>query len=324
MSDRPLIEVEGLSHVYSQGSGRFALQGISFTVERGEIFGLLGPNGGGKTTAFRVLSTLLLPSQGTARVFGFDVRKDPHAVRARIGVVFQSQSLDIKLTVEENLRHHGHLYGLLGAELRNRIEAELERLGLTGRRKDRIETLSGGLRRRVELAKGLLHRPELLLLDEPTAGLDPGARRDLWEYVETLRRQEGVTILLTTHLLDEADRCSRVGFLDGGRLVALDSPESLKKKLGGEIIVVETKHPEKLRQQVEQRFQVNGTLLGGTLRIERPRAHEFIAQLMDAFGTQVDAVTLARPTLEDVFIRETGHRFWSGEDDHEPVSANRV
>ena len=324
MSDRPLIEVEGLSHVYSQGSGRFALQGISFTVERGEIFGLLGPNGGGKTTAFRVLSTLLLPSQGTARVFGFDVRKDPHAVRARIGVVFQSQSLDIKLTVEENLRHHGHLYGLLGAELRNRIEAELERLGLTGRRKDRIENLSGGLRRRVELAKGLLHRPELLLLDEPTAGLDPGARRDLWEYVETLRRQEGVTILLTTHLLDEADRCSRVGFLDGGRLVALDSPESLKKKLGGEIIVVETKHPEKLRQQVEQRFQVNGTLLGGTLRIERPRAHEFIAQLMDAFGAQVDAVTLARPTLEDVFIRETGHRFWSGEDDHEPVSANRV
>ena len=324
MSDRPLIEVEGLSHVYSQGSGRFALQGISFTVERGEIFGLLGPNGGGKTTAFRVLSTLLLPSQGTVRVFGFDVRKDPHSVRARIGVVFQSQSLDIKLTVEENLRHHGHLYGLLGAELRNRIEAELERLGLTGRRKDRIETLSGGLRRRVELAKGLLHRPELLLLDEPTAGLDPGARRDLWEYVETLRRQEGVTILLTTHLLDEADRCSRVGFLDGGRLVALDSPESLKKKLGGEIIVVETKHPEKLRQQVEQRFQVNGTLLGGTLRIERPRAHEFIAQLMDAFGAQVDAVTLARPTLEDVFIRETGHRFWSGEDDHEPVSANRV
>ena len=323
MSDRPLIEVEGLSHVYSQGSGRFALQGISFTVERGEIFGLLGPNGGGKTTAFQILSTLLLPSRGTARLFGFDVVRDPNEVCRRIGAVFQSQSLDIKLTVRENFLHQGHLYGLRGAELRARIETVLERLGLLGRRNDRIETLSGGLRRRVELAKGLLHRPELLLLDEPTAGLDPGARRDLWQYVDTLRKQEGVTILLTTHLLDEAERCSRVGFLDGGRLVALGSPDALKRKLGGEIIVVETKHPEKLRQQVKQRFQVNGTPLGSTLRIERPRGHEFIAELVDAFGDQVEAVTLARPTLEDVFIRETGHRFWSAEDEREPEPGNQ-
>ena len=206
---------------------------------------MLGPNGGGKTTAFKILSTLLLPSQGSAHLFGFDVNKDPNLIRSRIGVVFQSQSLDLKLTVEENLRHHGHLYGLIGSKLRNQIKFTLKQLGLIGREKDRIETLSGGLRRRVELAKGLLHKPGLLLLDEPTAGLDPGARRDLWEYLNSLRLKNNLTILLTTHLLDEAERCTRVGFLDEGQLVALDSPETLKKKLGGEIVVVKTKDPKK-------------------------------------------------------------------------------
>ncbi len=311
MDTSPIIEVKDLSHSYPQGFGRSALKKISFSVSKGEVFGLLGPNGGGKTTAFKILSTLLLPSQGSACLFGFDVRKDSNLVRSRIGVVFQSQSLDLKLTVEENLRHHGHLYGLIGSNLKTQIKITLKQLGLIGRKKDRIETLSGGLKRRVELAKALLHNPSLLLLDEPTAGLDPGVRRDLWEYLNSLRLKNGLTILLTTHLLDEAERCNRVGFLDEGRLVALDSPEKLKKKLGGEIIVVKTKDPKYLQKEIEDKFKIHGMIIDGTLRLERQRAHEFIAQLMDAFGGQVQTITLAHPTLEDVFIRETGHNFWS-------------
>ena len=311
MSNSSLVDVEGLTHIYSHGSGRVALQEVSFTVEPGEIFALLGPNGGGKTTAFRVLTTLLLPSGGTARVFGHDVRQDTFRVRNRMGIVFQAQSLDGKLTVLENLTHHGHLYGWMGKPLRERIETFLLRLGLAERRQDRVETLSGGLRRRVELAKGLLHEPELLLLDEPTAGLDPGARQDFWRYLLRLREQDKITILFTTHLLDEAEYCTRVGFLDGGRLVATGTPQSLKERIGEEIIVLETENSERLQQQIEQKFGVSASVLGGTLRIERPRGRAFIAELVKAFGEDVRAVTLGKPTLEDVFIHVTGHRFSS-------------
>src|SRR5262245_27119856 len=193
------VQTKDLAHSYANHK---ALRGVSFSVNRGEIFGLLGPNGGGKTTLFRILSTSFPATSGDAAIFGDDVRLHPDQVRRRIGVVFQNPSLDKKLTVRENLMHHGHIYGLRGAGLQARMKEMMERLGIADRENALVETLSGGLQRRVELAKGLLHRPQLLILDDPSIGLDPGARRDLWLYLERVRDKEGVTILLTTHLID--------------------------------------------------------------------------------------------------------------------------
>ncbi|MFQ5777529.1 MAG: ATP-binding cassette domain-containing protein [Terriglobia bacterium] len=307
MSAPPAIEVEGLTHSYNQHP---ALQDVSFAVQPGETFGVLGPNGGGKTTLFRILTTLLPPGSGRARILGEDVTKNPRAVRQAIGVVFQSASLDGKLTVHENLRHQGHLYGLSGKTLGQRIALMLERLGLTDRRDDPVEKLSGGLRRRAEIAKGLLHRPQLLLLDEPSTGLDVGARRDLRRYLRQLSQAEGVTVLLTTHLMEEADDCDRLAILDRGALVALGSPSALKKQIGGDVIVLETAAAAALALLIRQRFGGEPTVVNGTVRLERENGHRFVTELVEAFPGQVDAVTVAKPTLEDVFIRQTGHRFW--------------
>lgn len=303
----PAVEITGLSHRYG---ARQALDGVSFAVARGEIMGLLGPNGGGKTTLFRILATLLTPSAGTARVFGADVVRERDLVRWRLGVVFQSPSLDKKLTAEENLWHHGHLYGFSGRPLRERIREMLERVGLAERAGDIVETLSGGQRRRVELAKGLLHRPELLLLDEPSTGLDPGARRDLAEHLERLRQEEGVTVLLTTHIMEEAEGCDRLAILHAGRLCAEGAPDALKEKIGGDVISVGARDPEGLSAAIRERFGGEPKVLDGTVRLERPRAHEFVAALVEAFPGQIGAVRLGKPTLEDVFIHETGHKFW--------------
>lgn len=313
MSERPAVEVEHLTHAYGP---RTALQDVSFSVGDGEIFGLLGPNGGGKTTLFRILSTLLIPTEGRACIFGDEVTEHPMAVRRRIGVVFQAPSLDQKLTAGENLRHQGHLYGLHGQALSQRMEEMLGRVGLSDRRDELVEKLSGGLRRRLEIAKGLLHRPSLLLLDEPSSGLDAGARRDLRLYLHQLRDHEGVSICLTTHLLDEAESCDRLGILDRGRLVALGTPEALKKKIGGDVIVLETGAPERLCEQIQQRFGGEPIVLDGRVRIERQQGHKFITEVVEAFPGQIDAVSLAKPTLEDVFIQQTGHRFWENSQPH--------
>ena len=302
-----IVKVEDLSHSYN---GHKALSGLTFDVTEGEIFGLLGPNGGGKTTLFRILSTLFPPSSGSATVLGLDILKSASKVRQRLGVVFQSPSLDIKLTVAENLAHQGHLYGLRGRPLRARIDEMMERLRITDRASDLVETLSGGLRRRVELAKGMLHGPELLILDEPSVGLDPGARHDLWQYLEQLRDSGNVTILVTTHLIDEADRCDRVLILHKGEVVGRGSPATLKEKIGGDIIALTTSDPEELRSRISGRFDLEPVVLDGTVRIEKQNGHEFIAQLIEAFPGMIDSVTLAKPTLEDVFIDRTGHRFW--------------
>src|ERR1051325_10877056 len=235
----PAVEVEALSFGYAvarKNGNRLALDGVTFQGQRGQIFGLLGPNGGGKTTLFRILSTSLVATGGTARIFGHDVAKEPRAVREKIGVVFQAPSLDKKLTVRENLRHQGRLYGLHGPDLAQRGQEMLNRVGLSDRAEDLVESLSGGMQRRVEVAKGFLHRPDLLLLDEPSTGLDPGARRDLWDYLRTLREKEGVTILVTTHLMEEAERSTRLGILNEGNLVSLDPPDALKAKIGGDEI----------------------------------------------------------------------------------------
>ncbi len=307
MTNQVAIEIRGLSHSYGT---RTALQDVSFQVARGTIFGLLGPNGGGKTTLFRILSTLLRPQTGTVQILGDDVARSPHQIRRRIGVVFQAQSVDRQLTLLENLRHQGHLYGFRGKALRKRAEAMLARLGLADRKNDRAETLSGGLRRRLELAKGLLHQPEVLLLDEPSTGLDASARRDLRLYLRQLREEFGVTILLTTHFMDEAEACDCLGILDRGRLVALDSPAALKETIGGDVLVLGTREPETLSCRIQERFGGDPKIVGGMVRLERPQAHVFVTELVEAFPGQIDSVTLSKPTLEDVFIQRTGHQFW--------------
>lgn len=307
VSEASVIRVVALTHQYGE---RVALRDVSFTADAGQIFSLLGPNGGGKSTLFRILTTMQTPSSGVAEIFGFDVTSQPAEVRKHIGVVFQSQSLDAKLTVRENLRHQGHLYGLRGLVLQNRMREMLSRMNLAGRENDFVETLSGGMRRRVELAKALLHRPKLLLLDEPSTGLDPGARRDFWGYLESLRDNEGVTIVLTTHFMEEGEASDRVGILDQGRLLALDAPAGLKSQIGGDVITAQSKTAKQLCDLVRERFGGDPQLLGDVVRIERQRGHEFITALVEAFPGQIESITVAKPTLEDVFIQRTGHQFW--------------
>lgn len=317
MNPAPAVTVTNLRRQYGS---RAALDGVSFTVMRGELFALLGPNGGGKTTLFKILSTLLPATSGGVEIFGQSLTRNPHAVRACLGVVFQHPSLDPKLTVKENLQHHGHLYGLRGAKLRERSAAMLRQVGLADRADDLVETLSGGMQRRVELAKGLLHKPDLLLLDEPSTGLDPGARRDFNNYLVQLRDQEGVTIILTTHIMEEAERCDRVGILHQGRLVALDTPDALKAQVGGDVVAIRTPHVREFREKLIQRFGCDPTVVDGSLRIERPRGHEFVREVVEAFPGEVQSVTFGRPTLEDVFIHRTGHRFWEAGAQEESVT----
>ena len=309
----PVISVQDVVHRYEN---RTALDGVSFQVLHAELFGLLGPNGSGKTTLFRILSTLMVPTAGRAVIMGYDAAKDPAGLRRQIGVVFQAQSVDPKLTAYENLWHQGHLYGLRGAPLKARIKEVLTRVGLADRAKEYVETFSGGMQRRIELAKGLLHHPSVLLLDEPTTGLDPGARRDLWQYLQILRDQERVSVIVTTHLMEEAERCDRLAILNEGKLVALGTPAELKREIGGDVIWVgATRDARELAQRILKRFSVEAIVIGGDendkIRIEIENGHRFIAELAEAFPGEIQTVSVSKPTLEDVFIHRTGHRFWT-------------
>lgn len=305
----PVIEVDNLRHDYD---GRVALDGVSFFVDHAEIFGLLGPNGSGKTTMFRILSTLMLPSSGRAAIMGHDAARDPNGLRREIGVVFQAPSIDLKLTAAENLRHVGHLYGLRGKALAARVSEMLARVGLADRANDKVETFSGGMQRRIELAKGLLHHPSVLLLDEPTTGLDPGARRDLWQYLALLRDEERVTVIVTTHLMEEAERCDRLAILSRGKLVALGTPAELKREIGGDVILLEPRHdPAALAAKIDSRFGLEAQVIEGKVRIEKEQGHRFVAEVMDALPGEIESISVSRPNLEDVFIHRTGHRFWS-------------
>ena len=318
-SGAPVISVQNLVHRYEN---RTALNGVSFDVRPAELFGLLGPNGSGKTTLFRILSTLMIPSSGRAVILGYDAAQDPSGLRRQIGVVFQARSVDLKLTAYENLWHQGHLYGLRGAPLKKRIAEILLRVGLADRAKERVETFSGGMQRRIELAKGLLHHPGVLLLDEPSTGLDPGARRDLWQYLQILRDEEHVSVLVTTHLMEEAERCDRLAILNEGNLVALGTPAELKSEIGGDVILLDAAQDASLlAERIRARFHLEPSVLGHQVRIEREGGHRFVTDVVEAFPGEIQAVSVSKPALEDVFIHRTGHKFWSEDngDDSEQI-----
>src|SRR5260370_20823782 len=304
----PAIEANGLGFRYCE---RVALSEVSFAVAGGEIFSFLGPNGGGKTTLFKLLSTLTPIQSGIARMLGHDLAGETAGVRWRLGVVFQHPGLDGKLTVAENLAHHGHLYGITGKRLRDRSAAMLDLLRLTERARDLVETLSGGLQRRVELAKALLHEPQLLLLDQPSTGLDPSARREFFNYLGYLREHDRVTVVLTTHFMEEAERCDRIGILHQGKLVAIAPPAELKSEVGGDVVVIRTEAPEPLQLKILNRLTLKSQLVDGTIRVERLRGHELVRDLIDAFGDEVESVSFGKPTLEDVFVHLTGHQFFA-------------
>ena len=304
-----VVQTDRLTHRYGQ---RIALHELSLTVAAGEIVALLGPNGSGKTTLFRILSTLIPPEDGRAEILGLDLSDAAkrEQVRRSLGVVFQNPSLDKELSAAENLKYHGHLYGLSGGELRARVDDLLRRVELFDRKDERVKTFSGGMRRRVEIAKGLMNHPRLLLLDEPSTGLDPIARAQVWRYLDEVRKADGVTVLLTTHLMDEADRCDRVVILDQGKLVAEGTPSALKERVGGDVITVMTRDADAVRRLLNEKFSMDADAGDGSVvRFERPRGHEFVPALIEALPGLVESVSVGKPTLEDVFINVTGHRF---------------
>ena len=309
------VEVSDLSFVYPKTRGsaqRRALDGVSFRITSGETFAFLGPNGGGKSTLFRLLTTAVPVAQGSLRIFGHDPNSALAEIRSQLGVVFQSPSLDPHLSVRENLAHHGHLYGLRGSELETRIADALTRLRLSDRASDRVSTLSGGLARRTEIAKSLLHRPRLLLLDEPSTGLDPGARRDLWNTLDELRG-DGLTVVMTTHFMEEADRCERLALLDKGRIAAEGTPEALKAEIGGDMVTLEAESDsaELMTSLTALIPDIRPITTGDLVRFEHSRAHETVAQIGAALGSSVRSISIARPTLEDVFLRYTGHSLFN-------------
>ena len=317
MPDSPALSIREVRYRYGDHE---AVRGVSFEVAKGEVFALLGPNGSGKTTLFRLISTLVPLQKGEIDVLGHSVRTQGAAVRGQIGVVFQAPSIDKKLTVLENLMHHGRLYGLGGSQLKQKAVGMIDRLGLSEKLKAYVETLSGGQRRRVELAQAMLHDPKMLILDEPATGLDPGARSDLWRYFAGLK-EEGVTIVLTTHLLEEAERADRLGIMHRGELVALDTPTALQASLGGDTLILRTADSQALCQAIREKFQLEASVVDGTVRLEQPNGHELVPRLIEGLGEQINAVTLGKPTLEDVFIARTGHQFFA-EVENEPTPAS--
>ena len=303
----PVCAVKQLRHRYGDHE---ALQGIDLQVRPGQIFALLGPNGSGKTTLFRLLCTLLPVQSGQISVGGFDSSRDPLKVRGLVGIVFQSPSLDKKLTVDENIAFQGALYGIQGEQLRKRRDYLLEQLELTARRGEFCETLSGGLKRRVELVKGLLHQPQLLLLDEPSTGLDPSARLKLWESIRRMA-DEGVAVLLTTHLLEEADKADRVAIMSDGKIIAEDSPHALRAEMGKGIVTLVATNPGEVETILQNEFQLKTQRFHDQIRFESDSPAEKVKQLSDRFGQQLQSISIGRPSLEDVFIARTGKEFTS-------------
>jgi ABC-2 type transport system ATP-binding protein len=284
-----------------------AVRGIDLDVRRGEIFGFLGPNGAGKSTTISILCTLLKANAGTARVAGEDVSARPDAVRARIGLVFQDPSLDNQLTARENLEFHAMVYGVPRGERRRRIEAVLATVGLSERAEALVMTFSGGMKRRLEIARGMLHAPDVLFLDEPTQGLDPQTRARVWEHLRDFRWRTGTTIFMTTHYMEEAESCERIAIIDQGRIVALGTPEQLKAQVGGDVVVVSTDDDTRAAAEIRERFGLAAIADRGGLRIEVGDGAGFVPRLVRELAVTVRTVTVRRPSLDDVFLKLTGH-----------------
>jgi len=304
VSSEPVIQSVGLGKDYGQIR---AVEAIDLSVGRGEFFGFLGPNGAGKTTMIHMLTTLVRPSRGTALVAGHDVIAEPLAVREHIGLVFQETTLDGELSAEENLRLAGRLYGLRGDDLKARIDEVLGLFGLDARRHDQVRTFSGGMRRLVDLARGILHRPTVLFLDEPTIGLDPVNRQRVWEFLERLAGEEGITLFLTTHYLEEAEPCDRVAIVDRGRVIAAGSPAELKRELGGQEsveLVVEEASPQ-LLADIAARTGLQPRHSGRTVVLSVDSAETVLPALLPLIAGAVESLSVRRPTLDDVFVAVT-------------------
>ncbi len=302
------IEIDNLTKRFGE---LVAVDGISLRIKAGQVFGLLGPNGAGKTTLISMLVTMKKPTSGRALVNGFDIVSQSGDTRKSIGIVFQDPSLDEELTAYENLELHAAMYGLEPADRKSRIHEVLGTVELTDRRDDLVKTFSGGMRRRLEIARGLLHYPKILFLDEPTIGLDPQTRNHVWEYIKKLKTEHGITVVMTTHYMDEADSlCDLVGIIDHGRIMALDTPEALKDSLGGDIISVRAPKPEALEAALKGRDWVKGTKLDdGALNIRVEKGERRILDIMDVArsgGIEIASVTMHKPTLDDVFLHYTG------------------
>jgi ABC-2 type transport system ATP-binding protein len=298
-----VIEVQDLARSF----GRIqAVRGVTFTVEEGEVFGFLGPNGAGKTTTINMLCTLLRPGSGSARVNGYDVARQRSEVRRSIGLVFQQTTLDEYLTAEQNLRFHGYAYGIPRAEREERIHELLTMVELWDRRKGSVRAFSGGMKRRLEIARGLLHHPRVLFLDEPTLGLDPQTRRHIWDYLHELRKRKQLTIFLTTHYMDEAENCGRIGIIDHGAIVALDTPDGLKNAVGGDVINFSTTDNAAAVAELRDRYHIEATIQDGSVRFHTESGETFLPEFVRTFPQRLVSVGLRRPTLDDVFLGLTG------------------
>ena len=298
-----IINVENLVRKFGE---LVAVDNISFTVEPGEIFGFLGPNGAGKTTTINILCTLLKPTSGRATIDGFEVVRQQKRVRQSIGVVFQDPSLDERLSGLQNLRFHAMVYNVPASVRNQRIKHVLDMTELWDRRNSEVRTYSGGMKRRLELARGLIHNPKVLFLDEPTLGLDPQTRNRLWEYILELRQREGTTIFLTTHYMDEAAKADRIAIIDHGKIVALDTPEKLKQIVGKDIVSVKTGDDDKATEEIKTRYQIEARRDSDGLTFEVANGEEFIPGFIKEFGTKILSISLHRPTLDDVFLKLTG------------------
>ena len=300
----PVIRVRDLVKRYGEIE---AVRGIDLDVRPGEIFGFLGPNGAGKSTTISILCTLVRPTAGTAEVAGFDVMRDAGAVRSRIGLVFQDPSLDGQLTARENLEFHAFLYGLPPALRKERIDSALAMVELTERQRSMVLQFSGGMKRRLEIARGILHYPQVLFLDEPTLGLDPQTRNHIWDYILQLRKREGITIFMTTHYMDEAEFCDRIAIIDVGRIVAQGTPAELKAMVGGDVVTIAAADPRTAADEIRAAFKLDPAVEDGTLRVEVPDAASFMPQLFATLHVPVTSVASRRPSLDDVFLKLTGH-----------------
>jgi ABC-2 type transport system ATP-binding protein len=310
-----MIEVDRLSRSF--GSLQ-AVKNVSFDVGHREIFGFLGPNGAGKTTTINLLCSLLKPTSGRATLNGFDIASEQDSVRQSIGIVFQDPTLDDQLTAAENLQFHAMLYNVPAEERAGRSRRVLDMVGLTPRARDRVETFSGGMKRRLEIARGLMHYPHVLFLDEPTLGLDPQTRSSIWEHVHELRQEYDTTIFMTTHYMDEAENCDRIAIIDHGEIVALDTPGNLKHAVGGDIITLRSNDAQTTQRELKEKFGLEATVsqapadtsgpAGDRINLEVPSGRTLLPQLLKGLASEILSVTVREPTLDDVFLKLTGRQ----------------